>query len=147
MAAKKIIIPSDVQDSIKDNLNNTENEKVNVVNDTKSESKAETPTDDVTKQLELLRKQIAAMQMQSQMQNQSAIPVEAKPKKKIEERVADRGPMMNVHVPLDIKKKIMDVKNARNLMGEKISVDTIIYECILAWLDKNYDKIMAKATI
>lgn len=147
------MIPTDVQDGIKENLNNTVNntESKNVVKETKErtneEGRADAAADEQTKQIEALRAEMEKMAALLTVHIPVGTSAQPIPKKKVEERVADRGPMMNVHVPLDIKKKIMDVKNARNLMGEKISVDTIIYECILAWLDKNYDKIMAKASI
>lgn len=60
--------------------------------------------------------------------------------RRVEVRSADRGPMMNVHVPLDMKEQLEQVKSARRRNGIKVTTDTIIYEAIVEWLSKNYDK-------
>ena len=129
---KRSIIPEDVKTSLADNLKSfDDNENTSVENSTTLISKI--PEQNMKEEIEQLKAKIDAMSVTN-----------TQTKKRVEPRSADRGPIMNVHVPKNIKKKIIDIKDARWQLGERVTTDTIIYECIIDWLNRNYDKMMAR---
>lgn len=60
--------------------------------------------------------------------------------RRVGERSADRGPMMNVHVTMETKEQLERVKAARRRRGIKVTTDTLIYEAVVSWLENNFNK-------
>lgn len=77
-------------------------------------------------------------------ENPTNITAPAKPKSRVYANEAlenvDRNKLKNVHMDLETEVKIMEIKTARVRRHIKSTSDSIMYEAIVDWLERNYDK-------